>query len=372
MSTYIWQLPYWNAFAWNEKELLSLISRVRLKQGKLIQKIQSLMGDDLKRAEAVIFEQETLKTAQIEGEKYNPESVRSSIHRRLGLDYAGLPKTERHIEGLVDVLFDATLKHDRPLTKKRLFGWQAALFPTGHSGLSKIEVGKFRTDTKGPMQVVSGPIGRERLHYQAPNAAKVPEEMEKFLNWWRKSKPSLDGIVRAGITHFYFITIHPFDDGNGRIARALTDMTLAQDDNLSKRYYSLSNEIVNQRKKYYEILERSQKGDRDITNWLTWFVVCFSDALDNSESLLKDVFAKAKFWRRHRNNEINSRQRKVINKLLDAGKERFEGGLTTRKYVNITSISRRTAIREIQDLLSKGMLKQNKGKGRSVSYDINW
>jgi len=321
MNQYIWQLPKWNVFSWDEKKLLPLLVGVRSKQKQLVEKVQGLMDEGLKKAEAIIFEKETLKTAQIEGEKYDPRSVRSSIHRRLGLDYAGLPRTERHVDGLVNVLFDATLEHDKLLTKKRLFSWHAALFPTGYSGLTKIRVGEFRTDTGGPMQVVSGPAGKEKIHYQAPEAVKVPKEMATFLDWWKKSKGTLDGILRAGVAHFYFVTIHPFDDGNGRIGRALTDMALAQDDKLSKRYYSLSNEIVSQKKQYYDILEQSQKGDIDITNWLIWFVRCFSDALDTSDSLLKDIFFKTEFWAKHDSKEINSRQKKVMNRLLDAGKE---------------------------------------------------
>lgn len=372
MNKYIWQFSNWHAFSWDEKKLLPLVSRVRLKQGKLIQKVQNLMEEDFKQAESIIFEQETLKTAQIEGEKYNPESVRSSIHRRLGLDYAGLPRTERHIDGLVQVLFDATLKHDQPLTEERLFGWQAALFPTGFSGLTKIETGQFRSDTKGPMQVISGPIGKEKIHFQALEAGKVAGEMKTYLKWWRESQAAMDGILRAGIAHFYFVTIHPFDDGNGRIARVLTDMALAQDDKLSRRYYSLSNEIIRQRKKYYEILEASQKGDCNITNWLVWFIACFSNALDTADILLRDIFLKTEFWRKYRSVEINLRQRKVVNRLLEAGKGKFIGRLTTRKYIGISDASRRTAIREIQYLVSQNMLRQNKGKGRNVSYDINW
>lgn len=372
MTKYIWQYPNWQEFSWDEKKLLPLVAQARLKQGKLIRKMQNLMKADFKKAEAIIFEQETLKTAQIEGERYNPESVRSSIHRRLGLDYAGLPRTERHIDGLVAVLFDATLKHDQPLTGDRLFSWQAALFPTGFSGLTKIETGKYRADAQGPMQVVSGPIGKEKVHFQAPPASRVPEEMAAYFNWWRESQAAVDGILRAGIAHFYFVTLHPFADGNGRLARVLTDMALAQDDQLARRYYSLSSEIVKRRKQYYEVLEAAQKGGRSITDWLVWFIACFSDALDSAETLLKDVFLKTEFWRRFRSVAINSRQKKVLNRLLDAGRDKFMGGLTTRKYIGIAGASRRTAIREIQNLLSSGMLRQNKGKGRSVSYDIEW
>lgn len=329
------------------------------------------MESDLKKAEAVVLEQETLTTAQIEGEKYRPESVRSSVYRRLGLDYAGLPRTERHIDGLVEVLLDATVKREKPLTKKRLFGWQAALFPTGFSCLTKIETGKLRTDIAGPMQVVSGPISREKIHFQAPPAQRLAQEIAGYLDWWRQSRSKIDGIIRAGTAHFYFVTIHPFADGNGRLARVLTDMALAQDDQQPRRYYSLSQEIIRRRKEYYSVLETAQKGTVDITDWLVWFTGCFSAALTAAETLLGDVFSKAEFWRKYPAVEINTRQRKVLNRLLDAGRGRF-GGLTTRKYLGMTGTSRRTAIREIQSLVRQNILRQNKGLGRNVSYDIDW
>ena len=369
-ANYIWQQHNWHNFFWDERVLLPLLSAVRLKQGKLIQQVQTLLDDDRIQAEAVIVAEETLKTAQIEGERYDPQSVRSSVYRHLGLDYSGLPRADRHIDGLVDVLFDATLHFTKPLTKQRLFGWHAALFPTGYSGLYKIETGTFRTDEKGPMQVVSGPAGKETVHYIAPEAQKLPEEMAIFFQWWKESNGTIDGLLRAGIAHFYFVTLHPFDDGNGRIARALTDMALAQDDKLAKRYYSLSREIVKQRKQYYAILEQSQKGDSNITDWLAWFITCFSGALESSEKLLATIFFKTTFWRNHAAVAINSRQRKVLNKLLDTGKDNFIGGLTTRKYMSMTKVSRATAIREINDLVKKSLIVQSEGKGRNVSYRI--
>lgn len=371
MTDYIWELKNWPKFKWDETILLPSLSAARLRQGKLIQKISGLLELDSKQAEACIFEIEALKTTQIEGEKYNPELVRSSIHRRLGLDYAGLPPTERHIDGLIEVLFDATRHFDKILTVQRLCGWQAALFPTGYSGLQKIAAGKFRNDINGPMEVVSGSIGRERVHYQAPPADKISHEIKLFLSWWN-NQSSLDGIIRAGIAHFYFVTIHPFDDGNGRIARALTDMVITQDDKLNKRYYSLSTEILKDKQTYYKILEESQKGDLDITRWLTWFIDCFSAALISSEKLLENIFNKADFWRIHQMIEINARQKKVINKMLDVGEDNFMGGLTTKKYMGMTGMSRITSIREINDLLLKNILIQNDGKGRNVNYSIKW
>lgn len=372
MKTYIWQQSNWPQFTWDEARLLPKISDARLKQGRLIQKIQSLAEGELTKAEALILEEETLKTAQIEGEKYNPESVRSSIHRRLGLDYAGLPKTERHIDGLVEVLFNATTQHDKELTLDRLKSWQAALFPTGYSGMLKIKAGKFRTDASGPMQVVSGPMGRETVHYEAPPADRLEKDLRQFLLWWYESSSNMDGIIRAGVAHFYFITLHPFEDGNGRLARALTDMALAQDDKLAKRYYSLSSKILNRKRDYYNILERSQKSDLDITEWLIWFIDSFETALGSSQSLLASIFDKAEFWNKYRQVKLSDRQRKVVNALLDAGKGNFEGSLTTRKYVGMTKVSRATAIREINDLLEKDILTKNQEAGRSVNYDLNW
>lgn len=371
MTTYIWKHQQWPRFTYDEAALLAAISAARLKQGQLIQKVQSLLEPDLRQAEAKVFEEETLKTARIEGEMYDPRSVRSSINRRLGLDYAGLPRTERHIDGLVEVLFDATLNFKQPLSKQRLFGWQAALFPTGYSGYNKIKAGKLRNDANGPMQVVSGPLGRETVHYEAPPADRLKQEINKYIDWWNKGE-DLDGIIRAGVAHFYFVSIHPFEDGNGRVARALTDMALAQDDKLARRYYSLSSEILKERKDYYRILELSQKRDLNITEWLEWFVNCFDRSLDASEDLLTNIFTKAEFWQRFQMAQINSRQRKVINVLLDAGKDNFEGGLTTRKYVGLTKVSRATAGREILDLLEKKMLTKNQASGRSASYDLNW
>lgn len=372
MTKYIWQTSNWSIFTWDEAILLPLISKARLKQGQLIQKVRALNPEELITAHARIYEEETLKTAQIEGNVYNPQSVKPSINKRLGIDYAGLPQAERRIDGLVEVLFDATTNYNLPLTKKRLIGWHAALFPTGYSGTLKIHVGSYRNDSTGPMQVVSGPMGKERILYQAPPAHDVPNEMEAFLHWWQKSEHTIEGIIRAGLAHFYFVTIHPFNDGNGRIARALTDMALAQDDKLTKRYYSLSAAIIKQRKNYYDMLETTQQDSSDITRWLEWFIECFIQALEASERLLKTIFEKAAYWQKHRNNEINIKQRKVLNCLLDIGRDKFEGGLTTRKYVGITKVSRATAVRDITDLLEKSMIIRNEGEGRSVNYDLSW
>lgn len=313
---------------------------------------------------------EAVETSAVEGVDLDLDSVRSLVARHLGLPLAGLPKADRYADGVVQVLLDATVNYQKPLTTKRLMGWQAALFPTGFSGVHQIRVGKWRGPE--PMRVVSGPIGRERVHFEAPPHNKIEKEMDRFLSWWLKSYEKVDGLIKAGVAHFYFVTIHPFEDGNGRIARALTDMALAQDEKLEKRFYSLSTQIMLERNEYYDILESSQKGELDITNWLMWFLQSTERAIKNSEKIVSKVMAKASFWKKNVGIEINSRQRKVVNLLLDAGPGGFVGGLTTRKYVSIAKTSRVTAYREITDLVEKGLLKQNEGRGRNVNYDLEF
>lgn len=366
---YIWQSAHWPAFTWDNSRLVSPLGECRLKQGIFLAKISSLGMPYERQAHTDILFEEAMTTSAIEGEKLNPASVRSSIARKLGLPSAGLP-IDRSVDGLIDVLLDASRNHDEPLAKKRLFSWHAALFPTGYSGLHKIRVAKWRGPE--PMRVVSGRIGKEIIHYEAMPHDRVEEEMRLFIQWWQKSIGSMDGIIRAAIAHFWFVTIHPFEDGNGRIARALTDMALAQDDRQSQRYYSLSSQMSAERESYYEILEKSQKGDVDITPWIIWFLGCFSRGIETSEKLMSLVLDKAMFWYRHAQTGLSERQRKVINKLLDAGKGGFEGGLTNRKYASITKVSRATATRELQYLLDIDILKRNPGKGRSVSYDLVW
>jgi Fic family protein len=368
---YIWQSKNWPNFRWESKVLLPLISQARLEQGRLLAKISGLGFDLGREAHADILIEEAIKTSAIEGEKLNRDSVRSSVARHLGLPSAGLPTPDRATDGLIEVLLDATRHHARPLTLARMKGWQAALFPTGFSGLSKIRVGQWR-DLKDPMRVVSGPVGKEKVHYEAPPGDRIPAEIKQFVEWWNESSAHEDGLLRSGVAHFYFVTIHPFEDGNGRIARAITDMALAQDEKIQARFYSLSSQIMRERNAYYKILEESQKSSTDITNWLTWYLNCHIRAVKNADSLLDNVLSKAKFWNKVNQIEISIRQRKVINKLLDAGKGGFEGGLTTRKYVAMSKVSRATAYREILELTEKGILVQNRGKGRSVSYDLNW
>ncbi|MBL7197367.1 MAG: Fic family protein [Candidatus Omnitrophica bacterium] len=366
--TYIWEQKGWPHFKWQDDKLISSLSRVRFLQGELLSKIRSLGLDQDKESRSEILIEEAVKTAAIEGVRLDKKAVRSSVARRLGLPTAGLKPPDRNAEGLVDVLLDATLNYKKPLTAKRLKSWQAALFPTGYSGLSKIRVGKWRG--KMPMRIVSGPIGRERIHFEAPPSDRVDSEMKRFMEWWQRGSKDVDGLLRAGIAHFYFVTIHPFEDGNGRIARALTDMALAQDENLSRRYYSLSARIMAERKAYYNILEQSSKGALDITKWLLWFLKCYEGAIEDSEKSIKKALQKAAFWQKHAQTILNKNQQKVINRLLEAGPGGFEGGLSTRKYVAMAKASRATAYRDIADLVKKKILARSKAKGRSVSYEL--
>ncbi len=368
---YIWQDKKWPKLTWSGDPLLPLIGQARLAQGKLLTKMAPLGLKLNREAQADILTEEAIQTSAIEGEPLNRESVRSSVARHLKLPTAGLPPSDRRTDSLVEVLLDATHNFTKPLTGTRLKRWQAALFPTGQSGLHKIQTGRWR----GPdyaMQVVSERRNRQTVHFEAPRGKNVPNEMKQFLAWWKNSLGREDGLLRSGLAHFYFVTIHPFEDGNGRIARALTDMALAQDEKLGQRYYSLSSQIMEERDDYYSILETSQRGDTDITEWLRWYLGCYARAVAKAEKLIADVLAKAQFWQYHRQTEMNKRQRKVINRLLEAGKGGFQGGLTTRKYAALAKVSRATAFREISDLLEKGILRQNKAQGRSVSYDLCW
>ncbi len=368
---YIWQSSSWPKLTWDSNSLLSLLAQARLAQGNLLGRIKHLGFKLGEEAQADILTEEAIKTAAIEGEHLNPKMVRSSVARHLGLPTAGLVPANRFVDGLVEVILDSTQKHNKPLSAGRLKGWQAALFPSGYSGLHKIRVGKWRG--KEPMRVVSGAFGREKIHFEAPPGERVESEMKKFLQWWKSSFKTTEGILRAGIAHFYFVTIHPFEDGNGRIGRALTDMALAQDEKLNVRYYSLSSQIMEERDNYYNILEKTSKtNSTDITKWLTWFLESFQRAIKRSDKIIGNVLVKAEFWQQHAQTELNDRQKKVLNRMLDTGAGNFIGGLTTRKYVGITKTSRATAFREISDLLDKNILHQLPGKGRSVHYDLIW
>ena len=366
---YIWQSSRWPRFTWDTECLLAKLGECRLAQGKLLARISSLGFAYAEQARTDILLEEALTTSAIEGEKLNRDSVRSSIARKLGLPAAGLPH-DRSADGLIDVLLDATQKYTSALTNDRLFSWHAALFPTGYSGLHKITVGAWRGPA--PMQVVSGSIGRETVHFEAMPHDRVAAAMEELLAWWRESPGTLDSIIRAAVAHFWFVTIHPFEDGNGRIARALTDMALAEDDRQPMRYYSLSSQINAERKSYYEILEQSQKSGTDITAWLQWFLGCFDRCITTSEKIMGMVLDKAAFWYRNAHVELTDRQRKAVNMLLDAGRGGFTGGLTNRKYAAITGVSRATATRELQHMLELGIIKANSGRGRSASYDLVW
>lgn len=369
MSQYIWQLKTWPEFSWSAHELEVSLGRARFLQGKLLGNIQAFgftATDEVRQRYLVT---EAVQTSAIEGVQLDTGAVRSSVARRLGLPTAGLPAATQQTESLVDLLLDATLRFDRPLTPERLKRWQAALFPIGYSGLRKIVVGDWR---KSELQVVSGPLGKEKEHFAAPPPERLESEMNRFCSWFGASSLRVDGLLRAGLAHLYFVTIHPFEDGNGRIARAVTDLALAQDEKLTDRFYSLSGQIMNERDEYYTILEQTQKGSGDVTKWLCWFLGCFQRSLERSENLLENVAMKARFWQRAGNLQLSEHQRKVINRLLDAGPGVFEGGLTTRKFAGIAHISRATAYREIADLLAKGILRQNPGRGRSTSYDLKW
>jgi len=365
----IWEYKDWFNFKYDEKNLLNPLSTLRVLQGKLLGRATSL---DIKletEAQGAILVEEAVRTAEIEGQKLNRDAVRSSVALRLGLP-KGIGAHDRNIDGLVDILLDAVRFYDKPLTLKRLNGWQAALFPSGYSGLKRIRTGNLRGDE--PMQVVSGPIGKEKVHFEALPRHRLDEEMKLFLKWWSFSQGSMDGILRAATTHLRFVTIHPYEDGNGRLARALTDMALAQDEKLKVRFYSVSSEIMKMRNEYYEILEDVQRCRIDVTEWYLWFIKCVAASIEHSQDIIANVFARVDFWNQHAQTELNERQKKVLNRILEASPGNFTGGLTTRKYVSITKVSRATAFREISDMRDKKVLRQLSGKGRSVHYDLVW
>jgi len=368
---WIWQSLGWPGFIWEAEALLPFLSKARLEQGKLLARAKGLGFELGQEAGADILIEEVVKTSEIEGAHLNRELVRSSVAKHLGLPSFGLPQASRSIDGLVDILIDVTKEYDQPLTAERLKSWQAALFPTGYSGLFRIQTGEWRSG-EDPMQVVSGGIGKEVLHFEAMPSSCVGNEMNQFLTWWKTSLGKIDGLLRAGLAHFYFVTIHPFEDGNGRIARALTDMALAQDEKISTRFYSLSSQIMKERKEYYDILELCQRRDMNITTWLVWFLASYTRSLESSSNLIAKVLTKASFWKYFSQIALSDRQRKVVNVLLNVGKDNFEGGITTRKYSSIAKVSRATAFREITDLVEKKVIIQNPSKGRSTSYDLNW
>lgn len=365
MSNYIHQKDDWPTFTWAVDELVNLLSEARNLQGRLIGRMESL-GFDL-RNEALLdtLTLDVLKSAEIEGELLNPEQVRSSIAQRLGMEFAGSVTSDRNVDGMVEMMIDATENCFKPLTADRLFDWHAALFPLGRSGIFKITVADWRKDSSGPMQVVSGAAGKEKVHFQAPDANLIEKEMTNFLNWFN-GNDNTDLVIKAAIAHLWFVTIHPFQDGNGRITRALTDMLLAQSDKSNQRFYSMSAQIRIERKQYYEILEKTQKGDLDITDWIKWFLGCLINALKATDKILTRVLLKADFWNRQSKTIINERQKKVLNKLLDG----FEGKLTSMKWATIAKCSKDTAIRDINDLINKEVLQKESAGGRSTNYEL--
>lgn len=366
---YIHQLGIWPKFTWDHEQIASVLGTVRNHQGRLLGRMEAL-GFPL-RSEAILqtLTLNVLKSSEIEGDILDPKQVRSSIARRLGMDMGGLISSDRHVDGVVEMMLDATQSFNKSLTKDRLFGWHVCLFPSGRSGMHKITVGAWRNDSHGPMKVVSGAVGRERVHFQAPEAKRLNGEMKNFLSWFNGSM-DMDPVLKAGIAHLWFVTLHPFEDGNGRIARAIADMQLARADGSRERFYSMSVQIRQERNAYYNILEKTQKNTQatktgiNITTWLEWFLVCLNRAFGTTESTLADVLKKAGFWKSHPAELINERQKTIINKLFDG----FEGKLTSSKWAKITKCSQDTALRDILDLVEKGILTKDSAGGRSTCY----
>ena len=366
MTDYIHRLRDWPKFRWDQDALTAPLADVRHRQGRLLGRMESLGFSLQKEAELETLTLDVLKSSEIEGEKLPADQVRSSIARRLGMETAGTTHAERDVEGVVEMMLDATQNFSKPLSEERLLAWHSALFPTGRSGMRKIIVGAWRNDADGPMQVVSGPIGKEKVHYEAPAASLIEREMSGFLTWANDDADKTDAVLRAALAHLWFVTIHPFDDGNGRIARAIADWALARSERSSQRFYSMSAQIRQERNDYYDILERTQKGTLDVTPWMGWFLGCLGRAFDGTETTLAAVLRKARFWEGHAQATINERQRAILNRLLDG----FIGKLTTAKWAKLAKTSHDTALRDIQDLIEQGILKKDTGGGRSTSYSL--
>ena len=362
---YIYEQKAWPELSWNQAELADLLAKVRHLQGRLLGRMEALGFELREEATLQTLTQDVIKTSEIEGEKLDAEQVRSSIARRLGMDIGAALQIDRNVEGIVEIMLDATRKYDSPLTQERLFSWHAALFPTGRSGMQRITVGGWRTEASGPMQVVSGAIGREWVHYEAPSHDRLKKEMARFLKWFNAMSET-DPVIKSALAHFWFVTIHPFEDGNGRIARAIADMMLARSEKSAQRFYSMSAQIQRERKEYYNVLESCQKGRLDITTWVGWFLNCLKRAIAASEKLLEAVLVKASFWKAHAGESFNERQRAIINRLLD----RFEGKLTSSKWAKLTKCSQDTALRDISDLLNRQILTKAEAGGRSTSYAL--
>lgn len=362
MAKYIYEHKNWTDFSWEDKAINVVFGEVRHLQGKIIGQMSALGFPDKEETTLTTLTIDVVKSSEIEGELLNYEQVRSSIARRLGINTGGLVRSSRHIDGVVEMMLDATQRYARPLTEKRLFGWHAALFPTGYSGPYKIEVGQYRT---GPIQVVSGAMGKEKVHYEAIKPNLVKKEMTRFLRWFNKES-NLDLVLKAAIAHFWFIIIHPFDDGNGRVARAITDMLLARAEKSGDRFYSMSSQILAERKHYYRVLQKVQHSSGDITEWLDWFLHCLKNAMLTTDNTTRKIVRKAQFWKLHERTPINERQRVVLNKLFDG----FDGKLQTSKWAKITKTSNDTALRDIKDLVEKGILQQTGEGGRSANYEL--
>jgi len=362
---YLWEKQNWPTCTWDDQQLSRLLAHVSREQGRLLGKMEGLGFDLRNEANLRTLTEDVVKSSEIEGEKLEPDQVRSSIARRLGMDVSGLIPADRNVEGVVEMMLDATGNYTQPLTEERLFAWHASLFPTGRSGMNKILVGSWRDDSDGPMQVISGPIGREKVHYEAPPADRIPDEMAKFLLWFEKPG-DIDPLLIAGLAHLWFVTIHPFEDGNGRIARAIADMALARSEKTGQRFYSMSAQIRLEHKGYYDTLEWTQKGELDVTRWQDWFLNCLLSATEGAQDILSSILVKAHFWERFAKEPLNERQIKILNRLLDG----FEGKLTTSKWAKIAKCSQDTAYRDILDLIGRGALQKDPGGGRSTSYSL--
>lgn len=365
MATYIHDRTNWTDFVWDSDPIMSRLAEARHLQGRLLGTMATLGFVEQVEASLEMLTLDVVKSSEIEGETLAREQVRSSIARRLGIDIAGAIPSERNVDGVVEMLLDATQRFDQPLTKERLYGWHAALFPTGYSHRTKITVADWRQEANGPMQVVSGAMGKERVHFQAPDASRVSAEIDRFLVWFNEAQ-EIDLVLKAGIGHFWFVTIHPFDDGNGRIARAIVDLVLARSDRSVRRFYSMSAQIRVERKQYYQNLEVAQKETSDITAWLLWFIECLIQAISTAQETMAGVLRKAAFWQAHVHVTLNERQRKILNRLFDG----FDGKLSTSKWAKMNKCSGDTALRDIQDLIEKSILQKELGGGRSTSYEL--
>ena len=363
---YLHQRSDWPNFTWDTDTLLPYVSTVRDLQGRLIGKMEG-MGFEL-RKEAVLatLTEDIIKSSEIEGELLNPEEVRSSVARRLGMNISGLPEASRDVEGVVEMMLDATQRYEDPVTKDRMCGWHVALFPTGRSGMNKITVGEWRGDEDGPMQVVSGPMGRERVHYVAPDAPRLEKEMNQFIEWFN-TDDSKESVIKSAIAHLWLVSIHPFDDGNGRIARAIADTQLARADRTNQRFYSMSAQILKCKKGYYDVLESTQKASMDVTQWLVWYFERLTEALEATGVTLSKILVKAKFWELHKTTQLNDRQVYMVNKLHGD----FVGKLNTSKWAKMTKVHRDTALKDVQDLVKKEVLLDTEEGGRSTNYVLN-